>query len=669
MVKFFKMRRLSLLLIKAIVFMLGVLLFFVIITSKASVNNGDEGVFKISNAYIHLEYNGERNYFTITNKRNKRVYMTMPQSSYKTVAVKIVSSTAMEITKEFKDEKISVVSDFLIQDNRIKCVMKAGKNDVLYNPIGFPGAIVGTENNQRFAIPYAEGIYIPAINKCEFGDFQLWGHKSTMPFVGMTDSKSGIMITSDSPADTSISFVKPKGEQFFNYCMQLLHYPEKSFFGYNRVFFVDLVCINGYNEMAQIFRNHLEMKQRKKASGENDYLISLKQKAKKNQNILKLIGGVDFWLGPDDMKSNRIIDELSANGVRKALVNFQYGWKVFDNEKRPQVVKYAVDHGMLASRYDNYSDIFDPKVEKVSKRYRTEGFKGKVIKDSKGDMLKAYTSYYRGNPVTTYRVNSEISLRDVDAYLSNDLKENKYMGRFIDVLASCSLYEDYSSDHPLTRRKDSKARQELLKKISLDYKMITGTEETAYWAIPYSHYSEGTMTIAPPIGAGDDWSTPVNDPGDLYTKYTVNPAVRIPLKSLVYHDCHVSGWYTGDSVSKVMEYWRTKDLLTILYGSMNLVFPKNYSFWQEKKKEFMWSIKMTAWVFGRVGYERMLKHEFLSPDGLIQQTTFSNKISIIVNFSNKAYRYGKHEISAGEFLFIEGGNVSSTKSIKRKVAL
>ncbi|MGI6085680.1 MAG: glycoside hydrolase [Acetivibrionales bacterium] len=619
---------------------------------------GDEASskFTISNPYIELEYDGVLNSFTILNKTNKRVYKTKPLGNYETAGVKITEPDQMVITKKYKEEhgNITVSARLTLEGRRIRGELFSEKSSTLYEPVIFPGAITGAEENQHFAIPYAEGIYVPATQKSDFGDFLLWGHKATMPFVGMTDSKSGIMITSDSPADTAINFVKPKDSAV--YCMQLMHFPEKEKLGYSRVFYIDLINNDGYNEMARIYRKHLEINRPAD-------LLSLRQKGELNKNVDKLVGSVDMWLGPEDMKSRKIVDDLNLNGIKKVLLNFQYGWKVYENEKRPEVIQYAVDNGMLPSRYDNFSDIFKPEVEGISPRYRTEGYEQRVIRDSRGNPQEGYTTYYNNNKITSYRINTQLAIKDAQDYILADLKENNYLGRFVDVAVSCSLYEDFSERHPMTRRQDLTLRQELLKKISYDCGMITGTEETAHWAIPLTHYSEGTLTIAQPLGAGEDWRKPTDNPGELYIKYTVNPTVRIPLKSLVYHDCHISGWYTGDSISKVLEYWNTKNLITVLYGGMNLIFPRDYSFWEKHKENFLKSIKISGWVLEKTGYEKMQRHDFLTEDRLVQRTQFSGGIRIIANFSNKPYKYGLYEIPPEDFLFINRWGVYSSRRI------
>lgn len=624
-------------------------------------------MLRISNRYLDLQFDKTENSFRIENRSNGRIYRTEPQRDYRVTNASVTNGTGFEITQEYGGEYggITIATGVELEEGRIRFVMKAQDDAVLKRGIAFPGAISGGESRQFFAIPYAEGIYVPADRECEFGEFEMWGHKSTMPFVGMTDSKTGIMVTSGTPADTSVAFVRNKASDTGNYLMQLVHYPSKGRFGYDRVFRIDVIGSDGYNEMADKFREYLEELQKSGKAAGPGVPVKLKEKAELSGNVKKLIGAVDFWLGPLNMKTEEMIDSLKENGVKKALVNFQYGWNVYEEEKRPRAVRYAEASGYLASRYDNYTDVFEPGVRSLSTRFRTEDLRDRTIVKESGSYQEGYASLYKGQMVQSYRLNTGMTAGDIDAYLKPDLAENEYNGRFVDVMVSCRLYEDYSGKHPMTRSQDLANRYRLLKKISAEYGMVTGTEETAWWAVPVTHYSEGTLTIAAPEGAGDDWSTPVESPGKLFLNYTVNPSVRIPLKSLVYHDCHVSGWYTGDGVSKVMSYWNTKEMLTSLYGAMLLVFPGSPEMWEENRDRYLRSMWITSWIFENTGYEKMDRHDFLTGDRLVQRTQFSNGIMVIANFSGRGFRYGVTIVPAGEFLVIKGRSAYTPDQIAR----
>ena len=438
--------------------LLNIIILFLFLTNGfyeyTAYGDRKSDVYELGNRHIKLRYDPGNNAFVITNRNNRRVYHTEPVDSFKTTGVKILSSTRMDITCRLGKggSEIAVLIEITLEDKRVKGVIKAAKDASLVKPIAFPGAFRGDEKKQYFAIPYAEGILVPAAEKYDFGEYQMWRHKSTMPFVGMTDLKTGIMITSDTPWDAAIQFTKESSSKNGDYLMTLKHYPAKGKLGYDRVFYIDLIDRDGYNEMAKVFRKHLQDRQASKGPDDNNVLVTLKEKLQKNGNVDKLIGAVDFWLGSTAMKDAGIIDDLISNGVKKAVINFQYGWKVYEDEKRPQVVGYVADSGMISSRYDNFTCVYDTKAEKISPRYRTDGFDKHVIVKQDGRLQEGHREYYKGHTVQGYRLNTKYSLEDVDPFITKDLAENRYLGRFVDVVVSAGLYEDYSKVHPMTRQ-------------------------------------------------------------------------------------------------------------------------------------------------------------------------------------------------------------------------
>ena len=195
-----------------------------------------------------------------------------------------------------------------------------------------------------------------------------------------------------------------------------------------------------------------------------------------------------------------------------------------------------------------------------------------------------------------------------------------------------SLFECFSPVHPADRRHDALNRAGLLDAVKNGFNLVTGDEEARDWAFPNVDYGEGTMTIAAPTNAGYDWSGPLLDPGRNFIDYSMNPARRIPLHGLVYHDVHVATWYTGDGVSKVPSFWNVKDMFNILYASMPLFMPPSATFWDENRDKFLTSYHLACSVFREAGFARMTDHRMITDDRQVQQTHFNNGWTVTVNF-------------------------------------
>jgi hypothetical protein len=98
----------------------------------------------------------------------------------------------------------------------------------------------------------------------------------------------------------------------------------------------------------------------------------------------------------------------------------------------------------------------------------------------------------------------------------------------------------------------------------------------------------------------------------------------------------VAQWYWGDYNNKLPSLWDKRDLFNILYGTPPM-FMFNRRVWQENKARFAQSYKDICPVARAVGYAEMTDHCFLTPDRDVQQTRFSNSVTITVNFGDKSY--------------------------------
>ncbi|MDR0604681.1 MAG: glycoside hydrolase, partial [Bacteroidales bacterium] len=96
-------------------------------------------------------------------------------------------------------------------------------------------------------------------------------------------------------------------------------------------------------------------------------------------------------------------------------------------------------------------------------------------------------------------------------------------------------------------------------------------------------------------------------------------------------------WYWGDYNNKLPKVWRKRDLLNALYGT-----PPMYMFtqsnWNENKLQFAESYKTAAGTARETAYAEMTDHRILSPDRLVQQSVFSNGVTVTVNFSDQPFQ-------------------------------
>lgn len=520
--------------------------------------------------------------------------------------------------------------------------MEVTEHHKMQDPV-YLEAVTPDAGEYFFVIPYAEGMLLPTDEEFPFNEFYLWGYKATMPFVGFTDLRQGMMIISEDPWDTSVDFEKPN--QGSNHHLQIRMWPERGSFSQPRKLLVATIADDGYVTMAGIYRNYRDSAER---------VQTLRDKAKNNQNTEKLTGACDFWL-LNELRDKDFIDRLMEAGISKAVFSFYESWYIYEHAKAPELIRYAENLGFLTGRYDIDTDVWNPQDIPVHLPHiRTDAYPEDVVMTSGGAMKKNFTRYLGGKPVDGYTVCSTAFWKYGKDRIDADLAENSYNTRFFDAIISIALTECYSPQHPMSRREDMQNRKTYLKTVRERYGLIMGTEDIRDYAVNLVDYNEGVLTLVAAENASYSWLEPVENPGSNYESYNMDAARRIPLFQLVYHDSLASTWYTGDSVSKVPAYWKKKDLFTVLYGAMPLIMPKNLQHWKEREEDFLSSIHLAGAFFECVGAEKMVSHKFVSSDRLVQKTVFSNGWEVVGNFSEKNIRHGKYTLPPNGFYATNG---------------
>jgi hypothetical protein len=220
-----------------------------------------------------------------------------------------------------------------------------------------------------------------------------------------------------------------------------------------------------------------------------------------------------------------------------------------------------------------------------------------------------------------------------------ELETHPYRCRFIDTTTASPWRECYHPDHPMTRSDSRHWKMELLRYMSEEMKMVTGSETGHDAAVPYVHYFEGMLSLGPyrVPDAGRNMGKLWDEVPDRVAKFQVGHTYRLPLWELVYHDCVVAQWYWGDYNNKLPSLWDQRDLFNILYGTPPM-FMFNRKVWEQYHERFVQSYKNVCTIVRAVGYAEMTDHRSLTPDRNIQQTTFANGITITVNFDENSFQ-------------------------------
>jgi hypothetical protein len=485
-----------------------------------------------------------------------------------------------------------------------------------YPFISDPGTYLVLPINEGISYP-VEDETIETMELIAFG-----GHGICMPFWGVTNGEQGHMAIIKTPDDASIRIERINNKL----CTRPEWLPQKGHLGYNRHLHYVFFHQGGHVAIAKRYRKDAQKK---------GLFKTLDQKRKENTNADLLIGAANVWFWGKNPLS--IIQEMKSLGIERIL---------WSNGGNPKEIK-AMNNmgGILTGRYDIYQDLMDPEIVKkglVAQHpdWIQNAWPVDLMLDKNKDWRKGWYVKIKGRKC--YYPCGVLCDRQALKYarkrVSKDLKTHPYRSRFIDTTTASPWRECYDPAHPMTRSESRHWKMELLRLMSEDKGLVTGSETGHEAAVPYVHYFEGMLSLWPYrlTGAGRDMSQPVEEVPEKLEKFQVGHKYRLPLWELVYHDCIVSHWYWGDYNNKLPALWDKRDLFNILYGTPPM-FMFTSEIWEDNKARFVKSYQNVCPVARDTGYSEMTDHRFLLPDRSVQQTTFSNDIKVIVNFGDKPY--------------------------------
>jgi hypothetical protein len=481
-----------------------------------------------------------------------------------------------------------------------------------------------TEAGTYLVVPMNEGISYP-VDDATVETRRLiayGGHGICMPFWGATDGQRGYMAIIETPDDASISITRRDGKL----CIAPEWDPQMGKFGYARKLRYVFFDKGGHVAMCKRYRAYAK---------ETGLLKTLEEKRRENPNVDLLIGAVNVWCWEKDALA--ILKDMRSRGIERIL---------WSNRQGPDVIRAMNEiPGVLTGRYDIYQDLMDPNVVKTQLRgvhpdWTQNAWPADIMRDEKGDWRKGWQVRGRDGKMYPCAVLCDRqALKYAAERVPAELKNSPYRCRFIDTTTASPWRECYDPAHSMTRSDSRHWKMELLRYMSQDMHLVTGSETGHDAAVPFVHYFEGMLSLGPyrVPDAGRQMQRIWDEVPERVAKYQLGHQYRLPLWELVYHDCVVAQWYWGDYNNKLPSLWTKRDLFNALYGTPPM-FMFSRSFWEQNKDRFAQSYKDTCTVARAVGYAEMTDHRFLTPDRAVQQTSFANGVVVTVNFGDKPFR-------------------------------
>ncbi len=502
-------------------------------------------------------------------------------------------------------------------------------------PYAFYNETAGTES----VVPIDEGVIYSTHEVDVSADPRRWRpwwlyQKLSMPWWGVTNGKTGVMTQIETPYDCmfSIQWVDtPRGERTLPHVTWLA---SKQSLAYPRRVVYRFIAAGGYVAMAKAFRRHQQT-----AGAFRPWA----EKVRTNPMVARLRGALDLWSQVEI--TAEMIDAIRKAGIRKAIIAKSRGGAPTPGQGiQHGAIQAAAEAGYLIGGYHNYSWIQgrwierDPTLRDVAVMQANGTLKNIANAwDAKGRLDRC--------PAAHRSVFSE------QAKLTKKIGINYF---FTDCTTTGgSIQECYHPKHPLTRQAGANQLSLALRELAKTG-LVVGSERGKWWATTSTDVFEGIETLieygGSYYGSGDSshWVGPYrrNKPGyeAMFLGVDFNPARRVPLFQLVYHDSVYCTRRWNQDPGRDATLWTRHDLMNLLYGTPSLWFmhPEAGNVigtpqWERVKDRYMQSYRTVCGWHEKIGFDEMVDHRFLSKDRLVQQTRFSSGWTTVVNFGDRPW--------------------------------
>lgn len=594
----------------------------------------------ITNGSITMRLEPAARRFTVSDHRTGRTWTSERFAGVLlTDACRISSSRMLVRIKEIASGLPATVEAAFTAPGVLRFKLGAPP-DARFSRLAFPpritspcrdGAIVFTNRSCGQLLSQREAANYPSLSLLSYGNLGL-----DMPWVGLVDRSrgDGMMALLETPCDAAIDLATDRAGLAWP---QVRWLPTFEKWGYTRVVSYRFIPSGGYVGLAREYRKYAA------ATGQ---LVALVAKARRLPAIARLRGAPSMW-GFEPATDGRlgaatIARQMRAAGIGNAILNLA------TNVESAQIAPMN-RLGFLTGEYDNYDDLRDG-----PNGITTGPVKEQAIHLAGGGLARGWVN---DDGSQMYRRSSAVAPRVAAEVVARTLKERPFTARFLDVSSAVDLMEDRNPARPYDRRGDLANRLSLYRTVR-GLGLVVGGEHGKAWSVPVLDYAEGKLSGAFWWEMPAGYLRPPKSREDIkanYIRYGINPAVRIPLWELVFHDCVVSSWYWGDGpgfyheVAPEMDDFQ--DLTTMLYGGVPLFWINNLGYgWNRNRPRLLESYAVTCKLHEAIGFDRMTGHQCLTTDGKVQATTWSSGARVVVNYDTVPRRAGGATLAPLGFL-------------------
>lgn len=598
--------------------------------------------------------------FDIVYKRTGRKWHLDPSDIQAAVySAKRLSDTSIELGLIDRGEHTKYTSTVTLSEDRLEFTLDTEDTEALFWGLrNWPPVIKSDLADGRIVFAdRSSGTLIGQRDAYYSGrELTIYGNTQAvdMPFVGLFDwdSGEGVMILAETPADGHFVMGSDQEELIWP---RLRWRQSLDTFRYRRKASYHFSPGRGYVGLAELYRAYAIQVGRHK---------TLHQKAQEAPQLDKLMGGALIWGSTD-------VNDFAAEARTRGILRAGFGNATHGLRDRRNGIRRLNEMGYITFEYDSFSDIVDGPTGMQSDDVDETAYHARPGLGPKGGWVNPDGSRYSER-------SSAYALRAIKSYVPDHVRKYGFNGRFIDVSMAIDLQEDWHPNHTFDRRMDMEYKREAFAWFRT-LGLVVGTEHGNDWGMDLVDFTEGAA--GSPLHwerQGNWWSGGLVRPesADVYLpewlEYGIGHHTSVPLWQIVYQDAVISSWYWGDTPGIHYEAapWVAdrKDLFTMLYGSMTLLWRDNTGYdWNVHRDRFLQTYHDTAHLHGAVAYARLLDHRFLSEDKNLQETRFDNGTTVAVNFGEEPRSYttprGREVLLAPIGYWAEGPKIFQARTI------
>ncbi|WP_210387223.1 glycoside hydrolase [Brucella intermedia] len=343
--------------------------------------------------------------------------------------------------------------------------------------------------------------------------------------------------------------------------------------------------------------------------------------------------------------------KLKDSGLQRLWIGLGEGWE--GGLWHPEAIKAGVDAGYLVAPYDSYETALQrgDNPSWATAHLGEAAYHDCAIRQKNG-------SFKAGFQQSGHYTQPDCIRPLMQARIPALLSAAPFNSWFLDAYATGMVFDSYPPAKPITQAQYAAGNQENMRWVGEKLKLPVGSEDGNATTAQGVLFAHGMQT--PVIGWGDtdmqkDRSSPYylgrwypNEEPETFFKEVplkepyrtihFDPRTRLPLYQAVFHGSVITSHHWLFDSMKLTNVRVENELTQLLYN-----VPPLFHLSGDTLRERLPSMKRQASFFRplhtQLATQKLVDFHWLTPDHLVQQTTYEDGSRLVANFGREPFKY------------------------------